>query len=116
VNANDATTTVFCKVEGCENEARATRGRYALLCDDHIKDARSLTEKLVGVHAEDAAAKPAKKLGLAEHAKRLVPAARQLEHKVTARRTATGQARAALEQFNEELTLIKQSAQELLGG
>lgn len=112
----DDFTTVLCKVEGCENEARATRGRYALLCDDHIKDARSMSERIIGVDEKDAAAKPKGALTLSDHAKRLVPAAKRLELKVGARRQASTDAKAALEQFNEELTMLRQAAQELLGG
>jgi len=116
VNVEEATGLILCKVEGCENEARSRRGRYAFLCDEHIKDARTVTERVVHIDPLRAKAAPPPALTLVEHAKRLVPAARLLERRVRARRQATAATRSALEQFSEELTRLKDAAEELLRG
>lgn len=39
-SAQDATASYDCKVYGCPNTARANRGKFAYLCDQHIEEAR----------------------------------------------------------------------------
>jgi hypothetical protein len=38
VDAHELTQTVLCKVDGCENEAAATRGPLARLCAKHAAE------------------------------------------------------------------------------
>lgn len=45
-SAHDLTTTQFCKHPGCEKEAKATAGVYALLCDQHADEKRKQRDSL----------------------------------------------------------------------
>lgn len=114
VPADELARTAFCKIYGCEREALATRGLYAYLCDEHTAAARA--KRRTYDPGPRVVIPLVSRPGLVECAKRLVPAAKELEQKVHARRRATGEAREALGRFNEQLIQLKQAAEELLKG
>lgn len=124
-SGHELTTTVDCRISGCTEPAAATHGRWAKLCDDHADQAKRMAREagtLSGGNGNGGA--PANGHGsLAETAKKVVTAARQVDRTIArvkaARKTFNDEkaaAKPALEQLIASLDELRGEAAELLRG